>query len=102
MADRAGPAAPTPAAGATCRILPQENAQTLDAFKTGAIDGAWVPEPWATRLIQEGGAKVLVDERTCGPSGQYVTTHLIVAKPFLDDHPDVVKRLLEGQVAAND
>jgi NitT/TauT family transport system substrate-binding protein len=88
--------------GGDVSILPQENAQTLDAFKTGAIDGAWVPEPWATRLIQEGGAKVLVDERDLWPDGEYVTTHLIVAKEFLDDHPDVVKRLLEGQVAANE
>ncbi len=30
-----------------------------------------------------------------------MTTHLIVATEFLDAHPDVVKRLLEGQVAAN-
>jgi NitT/TauT family transport system substrate-binding protein len=88
--------------GGDVSILPQENAQTLDAFKTGAIDGAWVPEPWATRLIQEGGAKVLVDERDLWPGGQYVTTHLIVAREFLDEHPEVVRRLLEGQVAAND
>jgi len=87
--------------GGDLSILPQENAQTLDAFKAGDIDGAWVPEPWATRLIQEAGAKVLVDERTLWPSGLYVTTHLVVAKPFLDKHPDVVKRLIEGQVAAN-
>jgi NitT/TauT family transport system substrate-binding protein len=88
--------------GGDVSIVPQENAQTLDTFKTGAIDGAWVPEPWATRLIQEGGAEVLVDERDLWPAGQYVTTHLIVAKEFLDEHPATVRRLLEGQVAAND
>jgi NitT/TauT family transport system substrate-binding protein len=31
-----------------------------------------------------------------------VTTHLIVSTKFLKDHPDVVKGLLAGQVAAND
>lgn len=90
-----------PQGGGDVSILPQDNSQTLDAFKSGAIDGAWVPEPWATRLLQEGGGKVLVDERTLWPDGRYVTTHLVVAKPFLDKHPDVVKRLIEGQVAAN-
>lgn len=84
--------------GGDVSILPQENAQTLEAFKSGAIDGAWVPEPWATRLIQEGGAKVLVDEATLWPEGKFVTTHLIVATSFLEEHPGAVKRLLEGQV----
>ena len=88
--------------GGDVSIVPQDNALTLEAFIAGDIDGAWVPEPWATRLIDEGGAKVLVDEADLWPDGQYVTTHLIVAKPYLDEHPDVVKSLLEGQVAAND
>jgi NitT/TauT family transport system substrate-binding protein len=45
---------------------------------------------------------VLVDERDLWPGGQYVTTHLIVSTKFLDERPDVVLRLLKGQVAAND
>ncbi len=88
--------------GGDVSILPQENAATLDAFKIGAIDGAWVPEPWATRLIQDGGGKLLVAESDLWPDGKYVTTQLVVATKFLSNHPDVVKRLLEGQVAAND
>jgi len=91
-----------PAGGGDVSIVPQDNAQTLDLFKQGQLDGAWVPEPWATRLVQEGGGKVLVDEGTLWPKGQYVTTQLIVRTEFLKDHPDAVKRLLEGQVAAND
>jgi NitT/TauT family transport system substrate-binding protein len=86
--------------GGDVSILPQANSDTLTAFKAGDIDGAWVPEPWATRLIQEGGGKVLVDERDLWPDGDYVTTHLIVRTDFLDDHPDVVKQLLEGHVEA--
>jgi NitT/TauT family transport system substrate-binding protein len=91
-----------PAGGGDVSILPQENSQTLDLFKQGQLDGAWVPEPWATRLVQEGGGKILVDEATLWPQGRYVTTQLIVRTEFLKDHPDTVKRLLEGQVAAND
>jgi NitT/TauT family transport system substrate-binding protein len=90
------------AGGGDVSIAPQENSQTLQTFISGDIQGAWVPEPWATRLVQEGGGKVLVDERDLWPQGKYVTTHLMVATKFLKDHPDVVKEFLEGQVAAND
>lgn len=86
--------------GGDVSITPQANADTLTAFKAGDIDGAWVPEPWATRLLQEGGGKVLVDERDLWPNGDYVTTHLIVRTDFLEKHPDVVKQLLEGHVEA--
>jgi NitT/TauT family transport system substrate-binding protein len=75
---------------------------TLTAFTAGDIDGAWVPEPYATRLVQEGGGKILVDERDLWPGGRYVTTDLIVRKDFLKDHPDVVQDLLEANVAAID
>lgn len=91
---------PDTSAGAS--VIPQDNAQTLQTFKTGAIEGAWVPEPWATRLVQEGGGKVLVDERDLWPNGRFVTTHLVVRTKFLQEHPATVKRLIEAQVAAND
>jgi len=88
--------------GGDVSIRPQDNALTLQLFQSGDIDGAWVPQPWAERLISEGGGKVLVDERDLWPAGKYVTTQLIVRTAYLDEHPDVVQKLLEGQVAAND
>lgn len=84
------------AGGGDVSILPQDNAQTLTAFKQGQIDGAWVPEPWASRLVIEGKGKVLVDERDLWPQGNFVTTNLIVRTDFLQAHPKRVKALLEG------
>jgi NitT/TauT family transport system substrate-binding protein len=86
------------AGGGDVKIQPQDNSQTLDTFKGGQIQGAWVPEPWATRLVQEGGGKVLVNEKDLWPNGQFVTTHLIVRTAFLKAHPDVVESLLRGHV----
>ena len=83
-------------------ISPQANADTLNAFKQGQIAGAWVPEPWATRLLKESGGHVFVDERDLWPQGQYVTTQLIVATDFLDKHPDVIEGLLRGLVSSID
>ncbi len=83
-------------------IRAQENAQSLQEFQAGRIAGAWVPEPWASRLVLEGGGRVLVDEKTLWPQGTFVTTHLVVRTQFLQEHPQTVKALLEGQVAADD
>lgn len=94
----------TPEGGGDVAILPQSNSTTLESFISGAIDGAWVPEPWATRLVDEGGGRVLVDERDLWPDtgGEYVTTHVIVRTDFLDDHPDLVKAVLVGLANAID
>ncbi len=88
--------------GGDVSVKPQANGDALQAFILGQIDGAWVPEPWATRMVEEGGGHVLVDEHDLWPGGKFVTTHLIVATSFLEAHPDVVKQLLVGDVAAND
>jgi NitT/TauT family transport system substrate-binding protein len=88
--------------GGDVQIRPQDNATTLNAFKSGDLVGAWVPEPWATRLVTEGGGKILVDEADLWPQGKYVTTQLIVTTSFLKDHKDVVQQLVNGQVEANE
>jgi len=90
------------AGGGDVHVVPQENAQTLETFVAGTIDGAWVPEPWATRLIREGGAHVLVDERDLWPGGRYVTTQLMVATQYLEAHPDVVSRILLAVIQSVD
>lgn len=87
--------------GGDVKILPQENATTVDAFSQGKIDGAWVPEPFVSRLLNAGG-KVLVDERDLWPDKKFVITHLLVRTEFLEKHPDVVKQLIEGHLAANE
>ncbi|MDP9797668.1 NitT/TauT family transport system substrate-binding protein [Catenuloplanes nepalensis] len=87
--------------GGDVSIVPQENAQTVETFASGAIQGAWVPEPFVSRLVNAGG-KVLVDERDLWPDNKFVITNLIVSTKFLKAHPDVVKALVAGQVASND
>jgi len=86
--------------GGDLSVIPQENSLTLTTFQSGDIDGAWVPEPWATRLVKEGGGKVLVDEKDLWPDGRYVTANVIVSTSFLNAHPDVVKKLIQGELAA--
>jgi NitT/TauT family transport system substrate-binding protein len=90
------------AGGGDVSIVPQDNAQTLETFQAGTISGAWVPEPWATRLVDEGAGKVLVNERDLWPDGKFVTTQLMVATKFLQANPEVVRRILLATVQAVD
>ena len=86
--------------GGDVKIVPQDNADTLTTFEQGDIQGAWVPEPWATRLVKEGGGKVLVNEATLWPGGKFVTTHLVVREDYLKAHPANVKALISGLLDA--
>ena len=81
-------------------MVNQDNSLTVQQFKTGDIDGAWVPEPYASELVDEGGA-TLVDEADLWPDGQFVTTHILVNNDFLKDHADLVDDLLAGNIEAN-
>ena len=92
--------------GGDVAINPTENAQTLKLFQNGKLDGAWLPEPWASRLVLQAGARVLVDEKDLwdgsltGKPGEFPTTILIVNKKFAAEHPQTVEALLKGHVEA--
>jgi NitT/TauT family transport system substrate-binding protein len=87
--------------GGQVAVQPEANATTLTLFKEGKIQGAWVPEPWASRLVLEGKGHVLVDEKSLWPSGQFATTNLVVSDTFLAAHPQTVAELLDAQITTN-
>ena len=86
--------------GGDVTIKPTKNADVLNLFKSGKLDGGWLPEPYASRLVLEGSGHVLVDERDLWPGGKFGTTNLVVRTGFLKQHPDAVAALLRGHVAA--
>ena len=81
-------------------VIRTDNKITPDAYKSGSIDGAWVPEPTASKLVAEG-AKVLLDESDLWPDKKFVITNIIVRQDFLKEHPDVVEAVLRGSVKTN-
>lgn len=85
-------------AGGNVQIISTDNASILTLFETGKIDGAWMPEPWATRLVVEGKGKVFLNENTLWPNGQFATTIVVVRQAFEKAHPDVVKKFLQADI----
>jgi NitT/TauT family transport system substrate-binding protein len=81
-------------------VVRTDNKVTPDAFKSGSIDGAWVPEPTASKLVAEGG-KVLLDEASLWPDNKFVITNIIVSQSFLKAHPKAVEAVLKASVETN-
>jgi sulfonate transport system substrate-binding protein len=85
--------------GGNITIIPVQPADILTLFLKKEIDGAWVPEPWATRLVKEANGKIFVDERNLWPpDGKFVTANIIVRTDYLKNNPDVIKKLLAAHV----
>jgi NitT/TauT family transport system substrate-binding protein len=76
--------------GGDAQIRPTDNPDQLALFRKKELDAVWTVEPWVTRLIQEAGGRVLVDETDA------LTTVLVARRAFLEQHRDVVKRFVEA------
>lgn len=86
--------------GGDVTVIPTENAQSLTLFQKGDIDGAWVPEPWASRLVLEAGGKVFLDEKDLWPKKQFLTTQIVAGTEFLSKYPKTVEAILKGHMQA--
>ncbi len=88
--------------GGDVQVMPMANPDQLTLFLRKQLDASWAPEPWATRLIQEGNGRLFLDERDLWPQHQFVITNLIVSQKFLSLHPDLVKNWLAANVELTD
>jgi NitT/TauT family transport system substrate-binding protein len=85
--------------GGDVQVLPLANADILALMKQKQLDGAWVPEPWTTRLVDEAGGVLLLDEKDRWPDKKFPTTVLVVTKKLATEKPDVVEKLVAANAA---
>jgi NitT/TauT family transport system substrate-binding protein len=78
------------------------NAVDLQRFVAHQIAGGWEPEPYLSQYILNGHGKLVVDEATLWPHGQFPTTELVVTNTLLTQHPDIVSALLKGLIQSID
>ncbi len=82
-------------------IINARNSELLILFKNGYIQGAWVPEPWATRMLNEGG-KVFIDEKVIWEGNRFVTTVLLTRLDIINERPELVEKMLKAHISAID
>ena len=84
--------------GGDATIINADNSTIVTLFQEGRIDAAWVPEPYASKIVDETGGKVFLNEASLWPNGRFPTVMLVAATSFLQAHPDVVSHFLKGLI----
>ena len=84
--------------GGSVVLTPVSNPDILTLFLKRQLDGAWVPEPWATRLVNEANGRIFLDERSIWPDGKFVTANIAVSTDYLKNNQDVISKLLDAHV----
>lgn len=73
-------------------ILPTANPDQLALLSTGKIDAVWTVEPWVSRLEQEAGGRVFMEQR------DVVTTLLVSSVRLLKEHPELAQKFRAAHV----
>jgi NitT/TauT family transport system substrate-binding protein len=77
--------------GGDAQVVPTANPDQLLLFKQKQLDAVWTVEPWISRLEQEAGGKVLIDDRDA------ITTVLVARSDMLTAHKDVAQKFVAAQ-----
>ena len=71
-------------------------ATILAEVRRGALDGAWLPEPWATRIVQDAGAVRLIDERDLWPGRAFPNAIVAARGDFVRDAAPLAARVVQA------
>ena len=82
--------------GGTVYVLNISNPDIYTLFAKGDIDGAWVPEPWATMLVQELDGIRIFNESQFWPDAKFSSVLLIARTDFVENNPKIVQNWIES------
>ena len=71
-------------------MLPTQNPDQLSLFQQKKIDAVWTVEPWVSRLENEAGGRVLVEEPDAA------TTVLVSSVKFLNEKRELVNKFWQA------
>jgi NitT/TauT family transport system substrate-binding protein len=81
--------------GGDAQVLPTQNPDQLSLFQQKKIDAVWTVEPWVSRLENEAGGKVLVEEDAA-------TTVLVSSVKFLNEKRELANQFWQAHQELTD
>ncbi len=84
--------------GGKVKIVESSNPDIKTLMDKGDVDAALVPEPWATRLVKEIGANILLNSDQIWDAGDYATTVIVVNTDFYEKNKQLVETFLKTHV----
>ncbi len=82
--------------GGSVIVLNISNPDIYTLFAKGDIDGAWVPEPTATILVQQLNGTRLFNEEDLWPENKFASVLLIAREEYVNQNPEVINKWLEA------
>ena len=82
--------------GGTVFVLNISNPDIYTLFAKNEIEGAGVPEPWATMLVEELDGVRLFNEENLWPNEEFTSVLLIARTDYLEKNPELVKNWLKS------
>ena len=82
--------------GGTVFVLNISNPDIYTLFAKGEIDGAWIPEPWATMLVEELNGVRLFNEEKLWPNEEFASVLLIARTNYLENNPEVIRNWIKS------
>ena len=82
--------------GGDAYVIATPNPEQLSLLRRGVLDAVWTIEPWVTRLIDEAGAKIYLEQKDT------VTTVLVSGVKLIKERPDLVKKFINAHIELTD
>nr|WP_263326839.1 aliphatic sulfonate ABC transporter substrate-binding protein [Neobacillus sp. Marseille-Q6967] len=88
--------------GGTLSHVTGNPAQYASMFESGKVDLAAVPEPWASQLVKDAGAKIIVDSTQIAYGKTLPNTILVSSGKKINENKDVIAKIVKAQEEAID
>ncbi len=82
--------------GGDAFVIATANPEQMPLFKRGALDAVWTVEPWVTRLLDEAGGKIYLEQKDT------VTTVLVASVDILKNRPELVQKFVDAHKELTD